>query len=162
MITLGPVAEGDLFLVRRWLRQPEIYGWWGSVTAAEMEINLARQSAVAIARMILADGRPVGYGHAADAALWHGHLSTELPTGAWDLQVFIGDPAGRGQGAGGAAIRLLADEVFQTTLAVACCVVAPIQNERAVRVYEKAGFRWRGVVNGSAGRPSWLLVRDRA
>ncbi len=160
-VALRPLTDGDHFLVRRWLREPEIFHWWGSVSAAEAEVNLALAGASTLCRMVCRDGVAIGYAHAGDAALWHSRLPAELPSGAWDMHVFIGDRAARGSGAGPAAIRLLLAEVWTTTLALACSVLVPIDSEAAVRVYEKAGFRWRGIVRDGTGRSLWLLVHER-
>ena len=67
----------------------------------------------------------------------------------------------RGKGIGETALRLLKDEVFATTLAVAVCVFASIENEAAVRAYEKAGFRWRRVWHDPISGPEWFMIAER-
>ena len=59
------------------------------------------------------------------------------------------------------ALQLLKEEVFSTTLATAVCVFAPIKNEKAVRAYEKAGFRWQRIWSDPAAGPSWFMVAER-
>jgi len=51
--------------------------------------------------------------------------------------------------------------VFATTLAVAVCVFASIENEAAVRAYEKAGFRWRRVWHDPISGPEWFMIAER-
>ena len=59
------------------------------------------------------------------------------------------------------ALASLRDEVFSTTLATAVCVFTSINNEQAVRAYEKAGFEWRRIWHDPNQGPMWLLVAQR-
>ena len=60
-----------------------------------------------------------------------------------------------------AALDLLTEEVFATTLAVACSAVVSIRNEAAVRAYERAGFRWQRVWQDPLFGPCWLMLLER-
>jgi hypothetical protein len=59
------------------------------------------------------------------------------------------------------ALALLAEEVFATTLAIACCGLVPITNEAVARAHERAQFRWRHVWNDPVLGPSWVMLRER-
>lgn len=161
VITLRTARDDDWSMIRRWLRQPEVERWLGSVTASEAEVIAALTTPDAIARIIEVDGRPVGYAHAVDAATWGPDLPDGLPPGSWDLDVFIAERTARGHGIGPAALDALRGEVFSTTLATAVAVFAPITNEAAVRAYERAGFVWRHIWHDPASGPMWLLVCER-
>lgn len=158
---LRPATDHDWSLIRSWLARPDIQKWWGPSAATEAEVIMALGSDHAMARMIEVDGRPVGYCHAVDALLWGSDLPAGLPAGSWDLDVFVAEPAYRGQGLGPAALDLLRAEVFSTTLAVAVSIFTSIENENAVRAYEKLGFRWQGIWDDPVFGPTWLLVCDR-
>jgi aminoglycoside 6'-N-acetyltransferase len=160
-VRLRPATTSDLALVRAWLARPDIEAWWGPKSSTEAEVTLAMGSAHAICRMIEADGEAVGYGHAVDASLWGEELPQDLEPGTWDLDLFIASEAHRNRGIGARALALLKAEVFATPLAIAVCVFPAIANERAVRAYEKAGFRWRRVVNDPVTGPSWFMVAER-
>ena len=160
IVTLRSVSRSDETLIERWIRQPEIQRWWGDAASAFAEIRLAQSSPSALCCVILVDGRPAGYAHAIDAALW-GELPQGLPSGTWDVDLFIAEPDLRGKGAGEAALRLLVDEVFSTTLAVAVSVFVSVRNEAAVRIYEKAGFRWVRIWEDPMSGPMWLMLRQR-
>lgn len=160
-VALRPLTRADEDLVERWIRQPDIQRWWGNAATAFAELQLARQSPSALCRMIEADGRPVGYAHAIDAALWGPALPEGLPAGTWDVDLFIAEPDARGRGVGQAALRLLVEEVLTTTLAVAVSVFVSVRNEAAVRAYEKAGFRWVRIWEDPVFGPMWLMLRER-
>jgi hypothetical protein len=59
------------------------------------------------------------------------------------------------------ALSLLAEEVFATTLALACYGLVPVTNEAAARAYEGARFRWRQIWSDPVLGPSWVMLRER-
>lgn len=160
-VGLRPAIRADWDLIRGWLARPDIEEWWGPVSATEAEVNMALGSQHALCRIIEADGHPVGYAHAVDATLWGDELPQDLEAGTWDLDLFIASEAHRGKGVGQVALAMLKSEVFASTLAVAVCVFPSVKNERAVRAYEKAGFRWRRIWNDPYAGPSWFMVAER-
>lgn len=160
VVSLRPAREADWRLIRGWLARPEVQAWWGSAASAEAEITIAMDSASAHCRIIECGGEPVGYAQALDAALLGGPAGMLVP-GTWDADVFIGSEAHRGRGVAVAALALLCDEVFSTTLAVAIAVAVPVRHERVVRAYEKAGFRWQAVHADPSAGPSWVLLKQR-
>lgn len=160
-VTMRPALDADAGQIRAWLRRPEIARWWGSLAAAEAEIMIATETATSIRRLVMVDGRAVGYGQAVDAGLTGEEDLLSLPPGTWDISLFIAEPELRGKGYGLAALRLLADEVFSTTLALGLSVVVSVRNEAAVRIYERAGFRWQRVLTDPLFGPSWLMLRPR-
>ena len=58
-------------------------------------------------------------------------------------------------------LALLTEEVFATTLAVACSSLVSIRNETAARAYERTGFRWLQVLQDPLLGPSWLMLKER-
>lgn len=160
-VRLRPVRDDDWPMIRGWLGRADIEQWWGPRASSEAAVILALGSDHAICRIIDADGTPVGYVHALDAALWGESLPDELAPGTWDIDLFIASGAYRNRGVGARALTEIRDEVFATTLAVAVCIFAAVANERAVRAYEKAGFRWRKVWNDPVAGPSWFMTADR-
>lgn len=160
-VHLRPVAAADWPLIRGWLALPEIQRWWGNLASAEAEMRLAFETPSALCRIVEVHGSPVGYAHAMDATLWGSDLPDGMPPGTWDADVFIAAPQYRGRGVGRTALKLLAAEVFSTTLAVAISVFASIRSEQAVRAYEQAGFRWVRVWDDPVLGPSWLMLLER-
>jgi RimJ/RimL family protein N-acetyltransferase len=160
-VRLRAATQADAPAIRRWLGRPEIEAWWGPRSATEAEVKLAMASPHAICRMIETGCEAIGYAHAVDATLWGEQLPDNLAPGTWDLDLFIASERHRGSGVGPAALMLLKQEVFATTLAVAVAVFPSISNERAVRAYEKAGFRWKRIWDDPVSGPSWFMVAER-
>ncbi|MFA5902252.1 MAG: GNAT family N-acetyltransferase [Hyphomicrobium sp.] len=160
-VRLRPAGRADWELIRAWLARADIEAWWGPRSATEAEVNIALNSEHAICRIIEAGSAAVGYAHAVDATMWGEQLPDDLAPGTWDLDLFIASEEHRGQGVGQAALGQLKDEVFGTTLATAVCVFPSIRNERAVRAYERAGFRWKRIWDDPYLGPSWFMIAER-
>lgn len=160
-INLRPATPEDRFVIRRWLAQPEVQAGWGSAASAEAEITLALASATALPRIVEHNGVPVGYAHAVEIGLWAEPRPDGVPAGAWHVQYFLASSASDGAKLGGAVLALLTEEVFATTLAVACSAVVSIRNEAAVRAYERAQFRWLRIWPDALFGPSWLMLKER-
>jgi hypothetical protein len=135
--------------------------------------------------MIECAGAPIGYGHAVAVGLWTGPPPGTLPAGTWEVELLLAaaegrerahtrspsradaDPRDAPAARGGRvslaaqALALLADEVFATTLAIACCGLVPITDEAAVRDHERAHFRWRRIWSDPLLGPTWVMLRER-
>ncbi len=158
-LRLRSATSEDRFLIRRWLSDPQVQSWWGTAASAEAEITLALGSAAALPRIIERDGIPVGYAHAAETGLWAKAPPEGVPAGAWDIGYFVA--AGDAADIGAIVLALLTEEVFATTLAVACSGLVSIRNEAAARAYERAGFRWLQVQQDPLLGPSWRMLKER-
>jgi RimJ/RimL family protein N-acetyltransferase len=160
--SLRPATPQDRFRIRRWLADPEIQAWWGNAASAEAQINLAMNSEAALSRIIEQGAQPIGYAQAVETGLWAaGPRPADLDPGTWHIDLFVASANHRGHGHGAAALVLLVQEVFATTLAVGCCGLVSIRNEAAVRAYERAQFRWRQIWTDPLLGPCWLMARDR-
>src|SRR5262249_20406750 len=153
---LRPATPGDRFLIRRWLGDPAVQERWGGAAGGEAAVTLAMDSATALPRMIELGGTAIGYAHAVEIGVWAEERPADLPAGTWDIDLFIASAEHRGQGLAQAALVLLIEEVFSTTLAVACSAVVSVKNEAAVRAYERAGFRWLRIWPDPLHGPCWL------
>lgn len=161
-VKLRPAERSDLSVIRSWLARPDIEAWWGPKDSTEAAVNLAMAADHAITRIIEAGGMGVGYAQAVDAMLWGPDLPEELEPGTWEIDLFVASELHRGRGVGAAALKQIKAEVFSTTLATAVCVFASVANERAVRAYERAGFRWKRVLNRPQQGHAWFMVADRS
>jgi hypothetical protein len=148
-------------MLRRWLSDSVVETLWGNSASAEAEITLAMESPSAICRIIECDGKPAGYGHAVDASLWGDALPPDVPPGCWDVDLFVGAAEHRATDLEQRALAAIADEVFATTLAVACCTFVSVRNESLVRTYERASFRWTKIWTDPILGPCWVLIKER-
>jgi aminoglycoside 6'-N-acetyltransferase len=160
-VRLRPAVAEDRFRIRRWLAEPEIGAWWGNAASAEAEINLAMSSEAALCRIVDCEGLPAGYAHALEVGLWAQERPAALAPGTWHIGYFLASGQHRERGLGSAVLALLAEEVFATTLAVACSGVVSIRNEAAARAYERAGFHWQWIWSDRLLGPSWLMLKER-
>jgi RimJ/RimL family protein N-acetyltransferase len=159
--SLRPVTDDDLVVLDLWVERPDISRWWGRPQLSKAEIRTALASESAICRMILLDGVPIGYVQAVEARLWAEDLPDDLPPGAWDADILIGEAAQRGRGLGTTALCLLCREVWRLTAATHLYAFSSVANERALRALEKAGFvkirSWEDPYYGSM----WMTARER-
>jgi RimJ/RimL family protein N-acetyltransferase len=145
-IGFRPVTAGDYPLLRRWLNAPHVREWWGE---PEEELGLIRDMVEGRDStrpyVIERGGVPVGYiqvwfvGDNLDQAEQYPWVA-ELPPDAVGIDLSLGEPGLLSRGVGSAALAALArrlhDEGHRTI------VIDPDPaNARAVRAYEKAGFR---------------------
>jgi RimJ/RimL family protein N-acetyltransferase len=160
-VCLATARTQDHGQIRQWLRDPDVQRWWGNAAAAEAEVALGLANADSICRMIVLGGTPIGYAQAVDTAHFTGLRPFAIVPGTYDCDLFIGVEALRGKGYGRRALDLLVEEVFATTLAVACSVIVSVRKEPAVRAYEQLGFRWKSVWDDPVAGASWVMIRDR-
>ncbi len=163
-LTLRPVDAADHFLLTRWVRQEDISQWFGSSSVGEAELRFAQQSESSLARMILLGERCIGYAHAVDLYQQQQierYQEPAIPTGSYDMTLFIGEEDCRGQGYGPKAIEKFVSEIFSTTLAVGVSVMVSLRAEQIVRIYERLGFQWRGVLEVPLTGPAWVLYLER-
>jgi len=157
---LRPARPEDRFRIHHWLADPHVHAAWGNAASAEAEINLAMGSTAALCRIIECDGEAIGYAHALEVGLF-GDRPADLAPGTWQVTLAIASPQDRHRALESAALALITGEVFATTLAVACATLVPITNEAAVRACERAGFRWRRILDDRLLGPAWLLLKER-
>jgi aminoglycoside 6'-N-acetyltransferase len=168
----------DYNLVVRWRNQPHVAEWWStdedpSPTTFDRVVEgygpRAEDGAWAIGCIITTGDRAVGYiqfypwSEVADEAREVGIPHVD---GSFGLDVFIGEPDVVDHGIGSRAVALVARYLFDDRGATAVALLTSIDNVRAQRAYERAGFRKvrrtldTDVVNGQRVA-SWLMVLDR-
>jgi len=78
----------------------------------------------------------------------------------WGTDQFLADPLRLGQGLGTRMVRAFVDLLFANPAVEKVQVDPAVDNLRAIRCYENAGFREVGPVTTPDG-PSLLMVRSR-
>jgi aminoglycoside 6'-N-acetyltransferase len=134
------MTAADLPKIRRWLAAPHVAQWWGDpdqqfVLVSEDLSHPSMQQFV----VELGD-RPFAYVQCYDPAEWPDHGFGTLPNGTRGIDQFIGEPELVDCGHGSAFIRTFTDDLLQSGTPRVLTDPHP-GNTRAVRAYQKAGFR---------------------
>ena len=126
--------------LRDWLRRPHVVRWWGDPQLA-LENSLRRSPETRA--VIVADGAPVGY------LCWQTSPQDELeaagladlPEDLVDIDVLIGETEFIDRGVGPRSLGLLLARLRVDPFVTVAGVGTSVSNARAIRAFEKAGFR---------------------
>jgi aminoglycoside 6'-N-acetyltransferase len=147
-IGFQPVTAEHYGLLDVWLRRPHLRQWWGD---PDEELGFIRDMVegrdTTLPFLITLGGEPVGYiqcwfigHHQNETWIRDNPWLAELPSETVGVDLSIGDPALLSRGIGSAALKAfvarLRAEGHQTII-----IDPDPANLRAVRAYEKAGFR---------------------
>jgi aminoglycoside 6'-N-acetyltransferase len=132
---LRPVREADAERLEQILGEPEVSRWWGVHDTKHVRELVEAEDVVVYA--IESDGELIGaiqYGEEADPDYRHANVDIFLTTER------------QGQGLGSEAIRVLARHLFDDLGHHRVTIDPAAGNERAIRAYERVGFRTVGVM----------------
>jgi len=161
-INFIPVQPEHYSLLRTWLEAPHMQEWWGDPATELGYIRDMVEERDTTRPFLIA---PVGY-----IQYWHiGHHQNEqwvkdhpwlmdFPSDTIGVDLSIGEADKLSQGIGSTAlaafVRMLRDQGFDNII-----IDPDPANVRAVRAYEKAGFR-RAMIASSNEGPVLLMVHD--
>lgn len=152
------VEPDDLPTLRAWLNQPHVREWWGDPEKGIAEIEAAMDDISTEPLIVKLDGKPVAYLQSYDPHLEDDHPYADQPMGTLGLDISIGAADLIGKGHGSAIIAQFAEELFAE--GAPRLVIDPHpDNARAIRAYEKAGFRHIDTRNSLYG-PAHLMALD--
>jgi RimJ/RimL family protein N-acetyltransferase len=155
-ITFRPLTRSDLPLLHEWLTRPHVAEWWGEQgSLAELEEASTR---VYIA---LEDDREIGFIQsyvAMDSG--DGWWADERDPGVRGIDQFLADASDLGRGLGTAMIRAFVAMLFRDPAVTRIQTDPQPENARAIRCYEKAGFRAVREVDTPDGR-ALLMICER-
>jgi aminoglycoside 6'-N-acetyltransferase len=155
---LRPVTEADLPMIAGWLAEPHVAQWWDD---PDEEIAAIREhiDSISVEPLIIElDGSPIGYLQSYDPHLEEDHPYQDQPYGTLGVDLSIGDPALVGIGHGSAIIRQFVEELFAEGTPRVIIDPDPA-NVRAIRAYEKAGFKAFDMRTSIYG-PALMMARD--
>lgn len=159
VIDFRRVTADDLLLLRDWLSRPHVVEWWGEPpTLAEVEADYVGEHAF----LALEDDRPIGYVQlytvmGVDPEWW----TDETDPGARGIDQFLAHEADLGRGLGTEMIARFVERIFDDPAVTKIQVDPSPDNARAIRAYEKVGFRREREVVTPDG-PALLMVLRRA
>jgi RimJ/RimL family protein N-acetyltransferase len=160
-----PLTRADLPLVHEWLNRPHVAEWWDEQRDLEyVEQTFGADLDSAVIRMFLAclDAEPVGYIQVyrvmgANPEWW----TDETDPGARGIDQFLANAEQLGQGLGSRMVRQFVETLFADPEVTVVQTDPAPTNARAIRAYEKAGFRRVAEVVTPDG-PALLMRVQRA
>jgi len=152
------VTEADLPLLRQWLGQPHWAEWWDDPDDDIAGIREAMDSVECEPLIVELGGRAIAYLQCYDPHLEDDHPYQDQPFGTLGIDLSVGPAEMLGQGHGSAMLRQFVDELFAEGTPRVVIDPHP-DNRRAIRAYEKAGFRAFDSRTSIYG-PALMMARD--
>jgi aminoglycoside 6'-N-acetyltransferase len=149
----------DLMLLRSWLCTPDVVRWWGDPEEQAALLQEDLDEPRMVMRIVSYEGRPFAYVQDYDVHVWPQPHFDHLPAGSRAIDAFIGEPSMIGHGHGSVILRLLAKRLSAEGAPVVA-IDPDVENFRARRAYEKAGFWGEDLVETAAG-PVMLMTCGR-
>lgn len=152
-----PMTEGDLPMMREWLKRPHVAEWWPDSDEFEfVSGDLAHHD---LAQFIVYLGEtPMAYFQCYRMSDWHRNFGAH-PGGTRGIDQFISEADLLSKGHGSAFIRQFIDTMFAGGTPRFVIDPCPV-NLRAIRAYEKAGFVRQREIDTPDGRVL-LMTMDR-
>ncbi|HYO78354.1 MAG TPA: GNAT family N-acetyltransferase [Thermoanaerobaculia bacterium] len=165
-ITFRPLTMRDIPLVHEWLMRPHVAEWWGepeSLAEREAEFGPLTDEGSDSTRgyIALLDGAPIGFIQsyvAMDSG--GGWWPDERDPGARGIDQFLANENQLNRGLGTAMVRAFVEKLFSDPSVTRIQTDPRPDNARAIRCYEKAGFRAIGEVDTPDGR-ALVMVCER-
>jgi len=141
-------TDADRARIDEWLTRPHVteWGWGGPIDDEELDLAFVAEL----------DGTPVGLllSYVVMGEWW----PKETDPGARGVDLFLADPALLGTGAGTTMLRQFVDRLFADPAVTKVQIDPSPKNARAIRSFEKAGFRSVGEVDTPDGRALLMIV----
>jgi len=140
-VRLRPVTSEDLPLLLLWLADPGVQEFCGLPPASLAEVHdtyLVAEDVPCWCFIIEEEGHPVG-----EIQYWYPYASECWSAG---IDIFIGAAGDRDRGLGTEAVRTLLQHLFEIKGVNRATIDPEVGNRRAIRVYQKAGYRIDGVI----------------
>lgn len=134
------VEEGDLPMIRDWITAPHAAAWWGDPDEEIASIREHIESISVEPIIVELDGKPIAYLQSYDPHLEEDHPYQDQPFGTIGLDLTLAAAELTGMGHGSALLRQFVAELFDEG-APRVIIDPDPTNARAIRAYEKAGFR---------------------
>ncbi len=141
-VVLRPLTETDVGRIVELGRDPEVVRWWRGLTPEHVGEKARGEDEGVVVFAIMADGEVAGM------IQYHEEDNPEYRHAGMDL--FLGTPF-QDRGLGTDAVRTMARHLLHDRGHHRLTIDPAAQNERAIRCYERAGFRRVGVM-----REYWL------
>lgn len=166
-ISFRPLEWSDLPTLCEWIARPHVAEWWGdppSLDECEAEYGpLIRREVPHRAFVAMLGAEPFGFIQSYVPAECHDEgwwLDEHDPT-VRGIDQFLADAGHLGRGLGTAMVRSFVDALFEDPAVTRVQTDPDPENARAIRCYEKAGFRVVREVQTPDG-PALLMYTGRS
>lgn len=143
-----PLRHSDLDVMAAMLSVPDVARWYDddprSDQVAEMAAHIDGDHVSPF--LVALDGRPIGYIQAYHANCEDFWVRFGVPEETFGLDMFLAEH--RGQGLGSRLAHAMIERLFAMDGVVRVQIDPDPKNARAIRAYEKAGFRSAGIFPG--------------
>jgi aminoglycoside 6'-N-acetyltransferase len=153
-----PMSAADLPLVRRWLETSHVVQWWGDASDQFALVSDDLDHPAMDQFIVTSNDHPFAYLQCYDQGDWLENGLGTHPPGTRGIDQFIGEADMVGCGHGSAFIRAFIERLL-TAGAPRVITDPDPANARAIRAYEKAGFRKEREIDTPDGR-ALLMVRN--
>jgi aminoglycoside 6'-N-acetyltransferase Ib len=159
------LTEADLPMLAKWLNRPHVAEWWADCqTLAEVRdeyLPTPMDDSTPLPYIVYLASLPIGYIHSYVAAgAGDGWWSGEHDPAVRGIDQFLADADSLGRGIGTQMVREFVEFLFEDPTVTRVQADPAPTNLRAIRCYEKAGFRRVGVISTPDGA-AMLMVVDR-
>lgn len=159
-INFRQFVAADLDIVSKWLSTPDVAFWFPDPDYVDdleehLEDNRINQ------QIVMFGETPFAYVQDYDIHGWIGHHLSFLPKGSRALDTFIGNSEMLGRGYGTAYIQAISDLLFANEIPALGIDPDP-KNKRAIRVYQKVGFRGKREIETEWGRVRLLSLSNKS
>jgi len=166
-VTLRPMTEQDLLMLHEWLNRPHIVQWWGESARPKLDDVYAKYRPEVMAKervtpyIAMLGQTPIGYAQSyVVMGSGGGWWEDETDPGARGIDQSIADPALLDQGIGTRMVRALVELLFRDPAVTKIQTDPAPDNLRAIRCYQKAGFRIvRNIVTPDG--PAVFMLQER-
>ena len=155
MLKFRPLTADDFPLLLDWLSREHVRQWWdaGEDTPEKVARNYGEEEE-GLGRFILfeADARgekPLGY--------FQHYL---VPGGSIGIDQFIGEEDYVNRGIGMKAIKMFVEMIMREHAPASIILDPSPENKRAIRCYEKVGFRYYETKEGEEGGLAYMMRLD--
>jgi RimJ/RimL family protein N-acetyltransferase len=149
-ITFRPLTPDDLPMLHEWVTRPHVAEWWPDPSTYDEVVAeygpVISGDDPTRAYIALHDGDPIGFIQAYIAR-----------PGVRGIDQFLANAHQLNRGLGTAMVRAFIEHVFMDPAVTKIQTDPSPENARAIRCYEKAGFRALGRVHTADG-PALLMV----
>ena len=166
-LTFRPMSEADVAVLHDWLHRPHVAQWWAgddfATLTATREKYLPRidDDSPVKGYIALLDGAPIGFIQSYVAlGCGDGWWEGETDPGVRGIDQFLGDGDSLGKGLGTRLVAAFLRKLFEDPDVTRVQTDPAPDNVRAIRCYEKAGFRAIGPIVTPNG-PALYMVAER-